>query len=203
MVGKAGMMAGVTVLVLCGTAFAQYPYSAGVQSGSVGVKLIGFLPNSDSDGLKGFSTGIGVGVDSRFDFWNYFALGVELDYIGVSSASEAYYDQATNAYYSYTEDFGGLALKLDALGTIPLNNITPFFGLGLVYNNSTFNDTYYGSTSGVGIGLELVGGADFLMAGNGGITLEISVPINQYSDFDGVSVNVGGIEVMVGYRFLF
>ncbi len=210
---KAGVMVGGLVLVLCGTAVAQYPYpyqyGTRGHNGSVGVKLIGFFPNQDSDGLKDFSTGIGIGVDSRFNFGDYFALGVELDYTGVSSWSGTNYDTQTATYYSYTMDFSNVALKLDALGRFPLNNIIPFLGVGLVYNSSAFDTSTgqgyygYGSVTAYGLGLEAVVGSDFVVGGNGAVTAELSVPIDQYSVFPGSTVNVGGYEVMAGYRFLF
>ncbi len=170
---------------------------------SVAPKLIAFFPNSDSNGLNNYSTGVGIGVDGRYNFLDYFALAAELDYIGVSSATNVRYGPT-----SVNANFSDLAIKIDALGTIPLGKITPFFGLGLVYNNpsvSVSGGGYSKSLSGSGIGLELVGGADFVVTKNGAVTAQISIPISQGATFNGSSttVDVGVYELMAGYRFLF
>ena len=165
---------------------------------SVAPKLIVFFPNSSVPGLNNFGPGVGIGVDGRYNFIKYFALAGELDYIGASSATIG----------GSTENFSNFAIKVDALGTIPLNRITPFFGLGLVYNNpsvSVSGGGYSKSLSGSGIGLELVGGADFVVTKNGAVTAQISIPISQGATFNGSSttVDVGVYELMAGYRFLF
>ena len=107
-------------------------------------------------------------------------------------------------------NFSDLAIKIDALGTIPLGKITPFFGLGLVYNNPSISVSGGGSSasySGSGVGLEIVGGADFVVTENGAITAEISIPISQTATFSvngsNTNDNVGGYELMAGYRFFF
>ena len=165
---------------------------------SVAPKLIVFFPNSSNPGLNNYGPGVGIGVDGRYNFIKYFALAGELDYIGASSAT----------INGATANFSNFAVKVDALGTIPLNRITPFFGLGLVYNNpsvSVSGGGYSNSLSGSGIGLELVGGADFLVTKNGAVTAQISIPISQGATFNGSSttVDVGVYELMAGYRFLF
>ena len=40
---------------------------------SIAPKLIAFFPNSDSNGLNNYSTGVGIGVDGRYNFLDYFA----------------------------------------------------------------------------------------------------------------------------------
>ncbi|MCL4558239.1 MAG: porin family protein [Deltaproteobacteria bacterium] len=165
---------------------------------SVAPKLIVFFPNSSNPGLNNYGPGVGIGVDGRYNFIKYFAVAGELDYIGASSAT----------INGATANFSNFAVKVDALGTIPLNRITPFFGLGLVYNNpsvSVSGGGYSNSLSGSGIGLELVGGADFIVTKNGAVTAQISIPISQGATFNGSSttVDVGVYELMAGYRFLF
>lgn len=193
------------------TVLAQYGNGNSEVGGSVAVKFFSFFPNSNSNGLKDFSPGLGVGVDGRVNFGDYFALAGELDYIGVSSASQTYdvYNNAGSYLYSSTETvyYNNVVLKLDALVTIPAGMITPFVGVGLVYNNPTFTYNGYGAsanTSGSGVGFEVVGGADFMVAQNGGITAEISIPVNQTAYFSdiGSNIDVGGVEIMVGYRFI-
>lgn len=180
--------------------------------GSVAAKLFTFFPNASTNGLKDFSTGLGVGVDARADLGNYFALAGEFDYIGLSTASQVYdvYDAYGNYLYSTTETvyYTDVALKLDALVTLPLYRVTPFFGAGLVYNTPTLvYSSDNSSISGSGIGMELVGGADLMLPGKSAITVELSIPVSQIANFDigGVSqnVDVGGVEIMVGYRLLF
>ncbi len=197
-------------------AMARYGYSSSAASGSVGVKLFSFFPNSNSNGLRDFSPGLGVGIDGRVNFGDFFALAGEFDYIGVSSASQTYdvYDSYGNYIGSATETayFNNLVFKVDALLTIPAGVITPFVGLGLVDNNPSF--TFSGqsngysassSTSGSGVGMEIVGGADFMAGFNGAVTAEISIPVDQTAYFSdiGSNIDVGGVEIMVGYRFLF
>ena len=164
---------------------------------SVAPKFIIFFPNSSNPGLNNFSPGVGVGVDGRYNFIKYFAVAGELDYIGLSTYN-------TNGV---TINYSDFAIKADALGTIPLNRITPFFGLGFVYNNPsiTYSGAYSNSWSGSGIGLELVGGADFIVTNHGAVTAEISLPISQNATFNGSSTSddVGVYEIMAGYRFLF
>ena len=165
---------------------------------SVAPKLIVFIPNSSNPGLNNFGPGVGIGVDGRYNFIKYFAVAGELDYIGLSS------DTNNN----FTADFSNFAIKIDALGTIPLNRITPFFGLGLVYNSPSISFSgggYSNSINGSGIGLELVGGADFIVTNHGAVTVEISLPISQNATLNGSSTNVdvGVYEIMAGYRFLF
>jgi hypothetical protein len=197
----------VTALILIGFAVSsQAGYTGGssqtMQSGehvwSIAPKLIVFFPNSSNPGLNNYGPGIGIGVDGRYNFIKYFAVAGELDYIGASSAT----------INGATASFSNFAVKVDALGTIPLNRITPFFGLGLVYNNPSVSFSgggYSNSLSGSGIGLELVGGADFLVTKRGAVTAEISIPISQGATFNGSSttVDVGVYELMAGYRFLF
>ncbi|MCL4479555.1 MAG: porin family protein [Deltaproteobacteria bacterium] len=165
---------------------------------SVAPKLIIFFPNGSNPGLNNFGPGVGVGVDGRYNFMKYFAVSAELDYLGVSSAN----------INGATENFSNFAIKVDALGTIPLGKITPFFGLGPVYNSPSISVSgggYSTSISGSGIGLEIVGGADFLVTHNGAVTVEISLPISESATFNGssTSVDVGSYELMGGYRFLF
>ena len=165
---------------------------------SVAPKFIVFIPNSSDPGLNNFGPGVGVGVDGRYNFIKYFAVAGELDYIGLSTYS-------TNGA---TINYSNFAIKADALGTIPLNRITPFFGLGLVYNSPSISASGNGSSgsiNGSGIGLELVGGADFIVTNHGAVTAEISLPISQNATFSGSSTNVdvGVYEIMAGYRFLF
>jgi hypothetical protein len=176
----------------------QYQTKSEEYSWSVAPKLIVFFPNSSDPGLHNFSPGIGVGIDGRYNFIEYFALSGELDYIGLSSYSES----------GITAHFSNFAIKVDALCTIPLNNVIPFFGLGLVYNFPSVSASangYSSSESGNGIGLELVGGIDFAITNNGAFTAGISIPISQNATFNGGSTNVdvGVYEIMAGYRFLF
>ncbi len=197
----------ITSLIMLGFAVSsQAGYAGGsrqtMESGgnvwSIAPKLIVFFPNSSNPGLNNYGPGIGIGVDGRYNFIKYFAVAGELDYIGASSAT----------INGSTASFSNFAVKVDALGTIPLNRITPFFGLGLVYNNPSVSFSgggYSNSLSGSGIGLELVGGADFLVTKRGAVTAEISIPISQSATFNGSSTNVdvGVYELMAGYRFLF
>lgn len=203
------IVASLMVVGFAVSAKAGYRGSSTMGSGSgdyvwsVAPKLIVFDPNSNTPGLNNFGPGAGIGVDGRYNFIKYFAVAGELDYLGLSSASIG----------GYTEDYSDIAIKVEALGTIPLNKITPFFGLGLVYNSASISVSgssggYSASTSasGSGIGLELIGGADFMVTHNGAVTAEISIPISQSaSGFNGSSTNVdvGSYEIMAGYRFLF
>ncbi len=212
---KAGVLFGIIMgagILFPSIAFGQYRNGGIDGGGSMAVKLLSFFPNGNTNGLKGFSPGLGVGFDGRINFGNYFALAGELDYIGVSSANQTYDVDDAYGHYLYTSTetayFNNIELKIDALVTIPLYNVTPFFGAGIVYNNSTItysSDFGPSSTSGEGIGLEIVAGADFMVAENGAITIEVSVPIDQTVNFDGISpsIDVGGVEVMAGYRFIF
>jgi Outer membrane protein beta-barrel domain len=224
MIKKKGIFRKVNVLfvfllavgfVFPSLASARYRDVSAEGNGSIAVKLFSFFPNGNSNGLQDFSTGLGVGVDGRINFGDFFALAGELDYIGVSSASQTYdvYDAYGNYLGSSTETayFNNLVLKVDALVTLPAGMITPFAGIGLVDNNPTLtytgSDNGYGasaSTSGSGIGLEILAGADFMVAGDGAVTAEISLPVNQTANFGdlGSNVDVGGIEIMVGYRFI-
>jgi hypothetical protein len=176
----------------------QYQTGSEEYRWSVAPKFIVFFPNSSDPGLINFGPGVGVGVDGRYNFIKYFAVAGELDYIGLSTYN-------TNGV---TINYSDFAIKADALGTIPLNRITPFFGLGLVYNSPTVSASangYSSSENGSGVGLELVGGADFMVRNNGAVTVEISIPISQSATFNGSSTNVdvGVYELMAGYRFLF
>ena len=196
-------------------ASAQYWSGNPEGNGSIAVKFFSFFPNSNSNGLKDFSPGLGLGVDGRVNFGNYFALAGELDYIGVSSASQTYnvYD-ASGTYIGSATDtayFNDMAFKLDALVTLPAGIVIPFAGIGMVANYPTFTFSGNGggysgsaSTSGSGVGMEIVGGADFLAGYNGAITAQISIPVSQTAYFSdlGTNIDVGGFEIMVGYRFI-
>jgi hypothetical protein len=195
---------------------AQYRMDNTMGNGSIGLKFFGFYPNSNSNGLKDFSPGLGFGIDGRVNFGPYFALAGEFDYIGVSSASQTYdvYNSYGNYIGSATETayFNNIALKLDALLTIPLRGIEPFAGIGIVGNYPTFtfsgSSGGYGastSTSGSGVGMEIVGGVDFMVGQSGALELGLSFPINQIAYFSdiGTNIDVGGGEIMVGYRFIF
>lgn len=176
----------------------SYPTKRQDYSWSVAPKFIIFEPNSSNPGLNNFGPGVGVGVDGRYNFIPYFAVAGQLEYIGLSTYSNS----------GVTINYSNFAVKVDALGTIPLNRITPFFGLGLVYNNPSISASgggYSSSISGSGIGLELVGGADFIVTSHGAVTVELSIPISQNATFNGSSTNVdvGVYEIMGGYRFLF
>ena len=195
-------------------ASAQYWSGNPEGNGSIAVKFFSFFPNSNSNGLKDFSPGLGLGVDGRVNFGNYFALAGELDYIGVSSASQTYY--AYDAYGNYvaatdTAYFNDMAFKLDALVTLPAGIVIPFAGIGMVANYPTFTFSGYSSgysgsasTSGSGVGMEIVGGADFMAGYNGAVTAQISIPVSQTAYFSdlGTNIDVGGFEIMVGYRFI-
>ena len=172
---------------------------------SIAPKLIAFFPNSDSNGLNNYSTGVGIGADARFNFLAFFALAAELDYIGASNATGIHYG-STSA--TVNGNFSNFAIKIDALLTIPIGIVKLFLGPGLVYNNPSVSVSGGGSSttlSSSGYGWEIVGGADFFVAENGAITAEISFPLSQDVTFSGNSatVNVGGYELMAGYRFFF
>ena len=192
-------------------ASAQYWSGNPEGNGSVAVKFFSFFPNSNSNGLKDFSPGLGLGVDGRINFGDYFALAGEMDYIGVSSASQSYYDSYGNYVGSDTAYFEDVAFKLDALVTLPAGIVIPFAGLGMVANYPTFTFSGYSSgysasanTSGSGVGMEIVGGADFMAGYNGAVTAQISIPVSQTAYFSdlGTNIDVGGFELMVGYRFI-
>ena len=196
-------------------ASAQYWSGNPEGNGSIAVKFFSFFPNSNSNGLKDFSPGLGLGVDGRVNFGNYFALAGELDYIGVSSASQTYnvYDSYGNYVGSASDTayFNDMAFKLDALVTLPAGVVIPFAGLGMVANYPTFTFSGYSSgysasanTSGSGVGMEIVGGADFMAGYNGAVTAQISIPVSQTAYFSdlGTNIDVGGFEIMVGYRFI-
>ncbi len=92
--------------------------------------------------------------------------------------------------------------------TIPLGIIRIFLGPGIVYNNPSVSISGGGSSTTLstsGYGWEIVGGVDIGVTENGAITAEISFPIDQNVTFSGNSatVNVGGYELMAGYRFFF
>ncbi len=196
-------------------ASAQYWSGNPEGNGSVAVKFFSFFPNSNSNGLRDFSPGLGLGVDGRVNFGDYFALAGELDYIGVSSASQTYnvYDSYGNYVGSASDTayFDDVAFKLDALVTLPAGIVVPFAGIGMVANYPTFTFSGYSSgysasanTSGSGVGMEIVGGADFMAGYNGAITAQISIPVSQTAYFSdlGTNIDVGGFELMVGYRFI-
>lgn len=224
MIKQKTIIRNITVVLVVVLAFGfMFPAAASAQywsgnpegNGSLAVKFYSFFPNSNSNGLKDFSPGLGVGVDGRVNFGNYFALAGELDYTGVSSASQTYnvYDAYGNYVGSATDTayFNDVAFKLDALVTLPAGSVIPFAGIGMVANYPTFTFSGYSSgysgsasTSGSGIGMEIVGGADFLTGGSGAITAQISIPVNQTAYFSdlGTNIDVGGFEIMVGYRFI-
>ena len=167
---------------------------------SVAPKLIGFIPNNSDVGLNNFSTGFGIGVDARYNVIKYFAVAPELDYIGISSHTTD----------GVTANFSTFAIKVDALGMYPVGIFTPFLGLGLVYNINSEIDLSGGGlpsgeyTNGSGLGYEFVIGSDFKVTHKGAIAVEISIPMSQLISLNQVSntnVNVGGYELLVGYRF--
>ncbi len=179
--------------------------SAEQGSFSIAPKLIAFFPNSDSNGLNNYSTGVGIGVDARYNFLAFFALAAELDYIGASNATGIHYG-STSA--TVNGNYSNFAVKIDALLTIPLGIIRIFLGPGIVYNNPSVSISGGGSSTTLstsGYGWEIVGGVDIGVTENGAITAEISFPIDQNVTFSGNSatVNVGGYELMAGYRFFF
>jgi len=197
----------------------------GWEKGSLAPKFLIFVPNSDEEGMKDFSTGIGLGIDGRFNIAKHFAIGAELNYIGFSTyeGTYSYYDEYMDEYYDMDlkATFSTIAIKFNALATFPINKFTPFAGFGLVYNSATLDmevsmeDPYTyelmtveESASGSGLGFQVVGGFDYHFSNKGALTAEISIPISQEIDFEvqGESFgtwNVGGYELVVGYRFLF
>lgn len=197
----------------------------GWEKGSLAPKFIGFIPNSDEEGLKDFSPGAGIGIDGRFNIAKNFAIGAELAYIGYSNfdGTYSYYDEYLMEWYdvSLKATFSTIVFELNALATFPTGKFTPFVGFGLVYNSATIDMelseedpytyeliTYEESASGSGAGFQVVGGFDYHFSNKGALTVEISIPISQEIDveMEGVSLgtwNIGGYELVAGYRFLF
>lgn len=122
------------------------PSIASAEEGSFSIapKLIAFFPNSDSNGLNNYSTGIGIGVDARYNFLEFFALAAELDYIGASNATGIHYG-STSA--TVNGNFSNFAIKIDALLTIPVGVVKIFVGPGVVYNETTPENCVFDSLS--------------------------------------------------------
>lgn len=186
-----------------------------IPRGSIAPKFIVFFPNNDSDGMKGFGTGLGAGVEGRFTIVNTEGIGIqigpEIDYIGLSTYKETIYDP----YYGSATlkgEFSTIKARGNFILLAPVRNVSFFFGGGLVYNSATFTFSNSGSitVSGSGLGGQILGGLDVLL-GRGAMTVEITIPLAQKHKFEysgpggtlSVDVNIGGIELNIGYRFYF
>jgi len=192
-----------------------------VPKGSVAPKFIVFFPNDDYEGLKIFSTGFGGGVEARFNVMSTPTLGVyvgpEIDYIDFSTYSETYYDGYDT--YEDKESFSTFKIKGNFLIAVPLQNVSFFFGGGLVYNQSTIDveltipemGSFSLTASGSGIGAQMLCGIDLLLGKRGALSFELTIPLWQSQDMEvslmgqtgSVHMNIGGTELTAGYRFYF
>lgn len=156
-------------------------------------KLGLFEPNSDSDGLKGFSSGIFVGGNLGYRATPYLAVEGEIDY----------YDSSFG-----NEDLWVVPFIFNARLIIPSRNLEPYFqgGAGIYFAEFEFFDGFFlFRDSAAGFGAHVGAGLDINV--NPGIVAGLefrwfySKP--DFSDAFGPDPNVGGFIFNFYLRGLF
>lgn len=197
---------------------------------SVAPKGVIFIPNSDKDGLKDFSGGIGTGAEVMFTIlrspYVNLQVGPELEFIGLST-----YKYSAPTYSGRQMEIGVMFNALKEKGNIaavfPLGPVSLYLGGGIVLNyvisfgytrnniNGPDTDT---TITGAGFGLQALGGINIRAGRRGSVALGVTLPIAQNQDVEYITydhntnqrlasgtfrMNVGVTELYAGYRINF